>query len=174
MDRSEERLQLVLEYTNLSDETDKLHNRDSLSGYDNSELNCLDAIGRLEQPNVTALAGEMRMTKGAISKILRKLSDKDAVEPYQLGSNRQKIFYRLTDAGQELFDAHRERHRGWEERELLFFRSLSEGNCRGPYASSTTTILICVPGWENNNALKIAEERWNDPSLFRFFQGLMP
>ena len=69
MDRSEELLQLVLEYTNLSDKTDKLHNRDSLSGYDNSELNCLDAIGCLEQPNVTALAGEMRMTKGAISKI---------------------------------------------------------------------------------------------------------
>ena len=84
MDRSEELLQLVLEYTNLSDETDKLHNRDSLSGYDNSELNCLDAIGRLEQPNVTALAGEMRMTKGAISKILHKLSDKGAVESYRL------------------------------------------------------------------------------------------
>ena len=83
MDRSEELLQLVLEYTNLSDETDKLHNRDSLSGYDNSELNCLDAIGR------------------------------------------------LTDAGQELFDAHRERHRGWEERELLFFRSLSEEELSG-------------------------------------------
>lgn len=131
MDRSEELLQLVLEYTNLSDETDKLHNRDSLSGYDNSELNCLDAIGRLEQPNVTALAGEMRMTKGAISKILRKLSDKGAVEPYQLGSNRQKIFYRLTDAGQELFDVHRERHRGWEKRELLFFRSLSEEELSG-------------------------------------------
>ena len=171
MDRSEELLQLVLEYTNLSDETDKLHNRDSLSGYDNSELNCLDAIGRLEQPNVTALAGEMRMTKGAISKILRKLSDKDAVEPYQLGSNRQKIFYRLTDAGQELFDAHRERHRGWEERELFFFRSLSEEELSGAIRL-TTTIPICVPGWEKNNALKIAEERWNDPSLFRFFQGL--
>ena len=97
-----------------------------MCGYDNSELNCLDAIGRLEQPNVTALAGEMRMTKGAISKILRKLSDKDAVEPYQLGTNRQRIFYRLTDTGHVLFDAHRERHRGWEERELSFFRSLSE------------------------------------------------
>ena len=80
---------------------------------------------------LTALAGEMRMTKGAISKILRKLADKGAVEPYQLGSNRQKIFYRLTDAGQELFDAHRERHRGWEERELLFFRSLSEEELSG-------------------------------------------
>ena len=126
MDRSEELLQLVLEYTNLSDESDKLHSRDTLSGYDNSELNCLDAVGRTEHPNVTALAEEMRMTKGAISKILRKLSDKGAVEPYQLGANRQRIFYRLTDAGQILFDAHRERHRGWEERELSFFRSLSE------------------------------------------------
>lgn len=126
MDRSEELLQLVLEYTNLSDESDKLHSRDTLSGYDNSELNCLDAVGRTEHPNVTALAEEMRMTKGAISKILHKLSDKGAVEPYQLGANRQRIFYRLTDAGQILFDAHRERHRGWEERELSFFRSLSE------------------------------------------------
>lgn len=126
MDRSEELLQLVLEYTNLSDETDKLHSRDTLSGYDNSELNCLDAVGRMEHPNVTALAEEMRMTKGAISKILRKLSDKGAVGPYQLGANRQKVFYRLTDAGQVLFDAHRERHRGWEERELAFFRSLPE------------------------------------------------
>ena len=126
MDRSEELLQLVLEYTNLSDETDKLHSRDNLSGYDHSELNCLDAIGRMEHPNVTALAEEMRMTKGAISKILRKLSDKGAVEPYQLGANRQKVFYRLTDIGQVLFDAHRERHRGWEERELSFFRSLPE------------------------------------------------
>mgnify|MGYP000021383968 CR=1 FL=1 len=76
MDRSEELLQLVLEYTNLSDKTDKLHNRDSLSGYDNSELNCLDAIGCLEQPNVTALAGEMRMTKGAIS--LRRCQKQNA------------------------------------------------------------------------------------------------
>ena len=169
MDRSEELLQLVLEYTNLSDETDKLHNRDSLSGYDNSELNCLDAIGRLEQPNVTALAGEMRMTKGAISKILRKLSDKGAVEPYQLGSNRQKIFYRLTDAGQELFAAHRERHRGWSA-SFCSSALCPRRNCREPYASSTTTIPICVHGWEKNNALKIAEERWNDPSLFRFFR----
>ena len=132
MDRSEELLQLVLEYTNLSDETDKLHNRDSLSGYDNSELNCLDAIGRLEQPNVTALAGEMRMTKGAISKILRKLSDKDAVEPYQRGSNRQKIFYRLTDAGCRSRSSIPQTFRILYSLEFsLFFRSLSEEELSG-------------------------------------------
>ena len=124
MDRSEELLQLVLESTNLSDETDKLHNRDSLSGYDNSELNCLDAIGRLDQPNVTALAGEMSATAAGRSASFCS----SALCPRR--------------------------------------------NCREPYASSTTTIPISVPGWEKNNALKIAEERWNDPSLFRFFQGL--
>ena len=51
MDRSEELLQLVLEYTNLSDESDKLHSRDTLSGDDNAELNCLDAIGQ-ERPRL--------------------------------------------------------------------------------------------------------------------------
>ena len=64
MDRSEELLQLVLEYTNLSDETDKLHNRDSLSGYDNSELNCLDAIGRLEQPRMPCFSRTSRRWPG--------------------------------------------------------------------------------------------------------------
>ena len=126
MDRCELLLDLLLEYTNLAEINDDIHNVPDLTGYNNSELNCLDAVGRTEHPNVTALAEEMRMTKGAISKILRKLSDKGAVEPYQLGTNRQRIFYRLTDAGQILFDTHRERHRGWEERELSFFRSLSE------------------------------------------------
>ena len=126
MDHSAELLQLLLTYSNLSNEVEKLNDRETLAGYDNSELNCLDAIGRREHPNVTALAETMRMTKGAVSKILRKLSEKGAVEPYQLGANRQKIYYRLTDSGRVLFEAHHERHRRWEERELTFFRSLPE------------------------------------------------
>ena len=126
MDHSTELLQLLLIYSNLSDEVGKLNDRETLAGFDNSELNCLDGIGRMEHPNVTALAEAMRMTKGAVSKILRKLSEKGAVEPYQLGDNRQKVFYRLTGEGRVLFAAHRERHRRWEERELGFFRSLPE------------------------------------------------
>ena len=123
---SEELLRLVLEYSNLSEENDKMNNRKSLEGFDNSELNCLDCIGRSENPNVTSLADEMRMTKGAVSKILKKLSEKNAVETYRLDGNRQKIYFRLNDVGRELFNAHRERHRLWEERELAFFRSLPE------------------------------------------------
>ena len=126
MDHSRELLQLVLEYSNLSEENDKMNTRESLSGYDNSELNCLDCVGRMGHPNVTAIAEEMRMTKGAVSKILRKLSDKKAVEAYQQEPNRQKIYYRLTAAGAALFDEHRDRHRRWEEREMAFFRSLPE------------------------------------------------
>ncbi len=123
---SEKLLRLVLEYSNLSEENDKMNNRKSLEVFDNSELNCLDCIGRSENPNVTSLADEMHMTKGAVSKILKKLSEKNAVETYRLDGNRQKIYFRLNDVGLELFNAHRERHRLWEERELAFFRSLPE------------------------------------------------
>lgn len=127
MDNSRELLQLILEYTNLSEQTDKLNSRETLSGYDNSELNCLDCVGRMDFPNVTAIAEEMRMTKGAVSKILRKLLDKNAVEAYQQKPNRQKVYYRLTAVGAALFAEHRDRHRRWEEREMVYFRSLPEG-----------------------------------------------
>lgn len=126
MDRCELLLKLLLEYINLSDLNDDAHNREDLVGYDNSELNCLDCIGRMENPNVTSIAAKMGMTKGAISKITKKLLDKEAIETYQLGDNRQKVFYKLTEKGRALFAAHEERHRQWQDRELSFLHTISE------------------------------------------------
>jgi len=126
MDRCEFLLELMLEYCNLSELNDAANNRADLLGYDNSELNCLDCIGRLEHPNVTTIAEKMGMTKGAISKIARKLLDKNAIASYRLDDNRQKVFYRLTEKGKALFSAHEERHRLWHERELSFLRTLPE------------------------------------------------
>ena len=51
-----------------------------LDAFGYSETHCIDAIGRLELPNVTKIAGQMRMTRGAISKMTRKLLDKGLIE----------------------------------------------------------------------------------------------
>mgnify|MGYP002774489331 CR=1 FL=1 len=109
MDRCELLLDLLLEYTNLAEINDDIHNVPDLTGYDNSELNCLDCIGRMKDPNVTSIAEAMNMTKGAISKIIRKLSDK----------------------GKTLFAAHKARHNQWRNREAAFFRTLSETDREG-------------------------------------------
>ncbi len=100
MDRCELLLDLLLEYTNLAEINDDIHNVPDLTGYNNSELNCLDCIGRMKDPNVTSIAEAMNMTKGAISKIIRKLSDKGTLVDYQLDGNRQKVYYTLSDKGE--------------------------------------------------------------------------
>jgi len=126
MDTSRELLELFLQYANNDAELTRRNNRMELMGYDHSELNCIDCIGTMDAPNVTAIAARMHMTRGGISKIIRKLQDKQLIDCYQLPENRKKIFYTLTDAGKTLLESHRERHKKWELVKRRFFDSLSE------------------------------------------------
>jgi len=44
-----------------------------LEEYSYSETHCIDYIGKTELPNVTKIADNMQMTRGAISKMTKKL-----------------------------------------------------------------------------------------------------
>ena len=124
MKKSRLLLEQFRRYANNADMMTKLHSTGELTGYGNSELNCLDCIGSMSLPNAARIAEAMEMTRSAISKILRKLTAKDAVASYQLPDNQKEIYYRLTPLGRELFKAHRLRHQGWEDRDQAFFDSL--------------------------------------------------
>ena len=78
MTKSELILEQFRRYANSADIMSKLHSREILSGYGNSELNCIDCIGRMKHPNAARIADEMDLTRSAVSKILRKLIAKDA------------------------------------------------------------------------------------------------
>lgn len=88
-----------------------------------SELHCIDAVGRLERPNVTNIATELGMTRGAISKITRRLMTRELLRSYSLESNRKEIYFSLTEKGKRVFDEHRKGHLAWEKRDLGFLRS---------------------------------------------------
>lgn len=125
-DKDNELLHQLLCYTHNSDILSSLDSNVDLPDIDNSGLNCIDCIGRLDYPNVTAISEELFMTRGAISKIVKKLINNGYVIPYQLPDNKQKIFYRLTGSGWELYEMHRLRHKKWEQRELGFFKQFDE------------------------------------------------
>lgn len=95
-----------LRYANTQDMLLKIHSGEILMGYGNSELNCLDCIGRLKHPNASVIAEKMGMTRSAISKILRKLLGKSAVVSYQLPGNQKEIYYKLTAYGREVYKQH--------------------------------------------------------------------
>ena len=91
-----------------------------LDEYGYSETHCIDFIGRLELPNVTKIAEHMRMTRGAISKMTKKLLAKGMIEKYTLETNKKEIYFRLTEQGRLVFEEHAKRHRLWEKRDMEF------------------------------------------------------
>ena len=61
----------------------KLTEGKCLDEYGYSETHCIDYIGRLELPNVTKIAEHMGMTRGAISKMTKKLLTKGKTHNFQ-------------------------------------------------------------------------------------------
>ena len=103
----------------------KLTEDEKLHGYNYSEIHTIAAIGDLKEPNVTQIASYMNVTRGAISKITKKLLEQNLIESYQQEGNRQKIFFRLTKSGQFLHDEHEKRHNLWLKRDDDFIKQFS-------------------------------------------------
>lgn len=103
---------IVDELTRITERADIFrHARDEFfQGISLAEMHCMHWIGLTGQPNVTKIAERMRMTRGAISKIVKKLIGKELVESYQILKNKKEIYFRLTDNGRRLFDEHLQCH----------------------------------------------------------------
>lgn len=103
----------------------KLTENICLEEYSYSETHCIDYIGKTELPNVTKIAEHMQMTRGAISKMTKKLLAKGLIDKYTLESNKKEVYFRLTKSGVELYKEHEKRHRLWEQRDSKFLERYS-------------------------------------------------
>ncbi|MCR6546656.1 MarR family transcriptional regulator [Dehalobacterium formicoaceticum] len=120
---------LLSKYLEMHDKDDILTKSDSrylIEGYGVSETNCVDKIGVLDQPNVTKIAKELNLSRGAVSKIIKKLISSGDVVSYQNPGNKKEIYYQLTEKGQLLFIEHQKRHESWKERQLKFFENMQQ------------------------------------------------
>ena len=62
-------------------------------------VSCSEAVQQIQDPNVTELARTLRLTKGAISKTVRKLQAQKPVESHKREDNRQKSLLRCDREG---------------------------------------------------------------------------
>jgi DNA-binding MarR family transcriptional regulator len=113
-------MNLFVQYMEKQEILSKLTEDEKLHGYHYSEIHTIAAIGDLAEPNVTQIANYMNVTRGAISKIAKKLLEQNLIEAYQRDGNKQKIFFRLTKSGQFLYDEHEKRHNLWLKRDHAF------------------------------------------------------
>ncbi|WP_379161577.1 MarR family transcriptional regulator [Paenibacillus sp. sgz5001063] len=99
---------------------------DSLKGYKPSEVHCIESIERNVDPNVTKLAESLYMTKGAISKLTKKLMEKGLIEGYQKPDNKKEIYFRLTEQGKKIYIIHEDLHQEFQERDKDIFEQVTE------------------------------------------------
>jgi DNA-binding MarR family transcriptional regulator len=104
----------------------KVKMEDSLKGYKSSEVHCIEYIGRNVDSNVTKLAESFYMTRGAISKITKKLIKKGIIESYQKPDNKKEIYFRLTEQGKVTYKIHEELHKEFQERDKAVFEQVTE------------------------------------------------
>jgi DNA-binding MarR family transcriptional regulator len=97
-----------------------------LEGLNLAEAHCIDRIGSIEKPNVTKVAKELGLTRGAISKISKKLLDKLLIESYQDPNNRKEIYFRLTRNGKDIFRKHQSIHKEVRNEWLSLFERYSD------------------------------------------------
>ena len=100
--------------------------KDSLKAYKPSEVHCVEHIGKNEDANVTKLAESFYMTRGAISKLTRKLMDKGLIKSYRKPDNKKEIYFKLTAHGQEVFRVHEQLHREAGARDKAVFEQINE------------------------------------------------
>ncbi len=99
---------------------------EALKGYKSSEVHCIEYVGKNKDVNVTKLAEAFYMTRGAMSKVTRKLIGKGIIESYQKSGNRKEIYFRLTDKGQEVFHMHERIHEEFRDRDKAIFDQVTE------------------------------------------------
>lgn len=72
-----------------------------------SSLHVLDVIYTYESIRGADIARDMEITKGAVSKITRKLLDQALIQKTQLPDNLKEIYFSVTPLGAELAELHR-------------------------------------------------------------------
>lgn len=97
-----------------------------LKGYTATEVHCVQAIQEIDNPNVQKLSRELYMTRGAISKLMKKLLAKELIESYQREDNKKEIYYKLTSKGYEVFTIHERLHAQFQERDRQVFDNIKD------------------------------------------------
>jgi len=121
-------MKIIHYFTRIQERADifKYHQEEIFAGLNMAEVHCIDQIGSLEYANVTKVANAMSMTRGAISKISKKLLNKQLIESYQKPENNKEIYFCLTASGKLIYDEHKVCHEQAKLRKLKLLSVYSE------------------------------------------------
>jgi len=98
---------------------------DVFRGIHLAEVHCIDWIGTIDHANVTKIAREMGLTKGAVCKISKKLVAKGFIKRYRGPENNKEVYYRLTGEGRLAYLEHKKCHNQARQEKLSILAAYS-------------------------------------------------
>lgn len=104
----------------------KLSKKEFLPDYHYTEIKCIALIGSMEDSNVTRLSEASYMTRGGISKTIKKLLSYGVIESYQKPENKKEIYYKLTSTGKNILKEIDNFTGALRERDKIVFNGLNE------------------------------------------------
>lgn len=130
--------------------------KNNLSEYNPSEIHFIDYVGNNKDANVTILANNFYMTRGAISRLSKKLIAKELIESYQKEDNQKEIYFRLTNKGIDIFNTHNKVHNEILKRDRKVFDAINDNDYK--------TIINFIDYYRNHleNELKHLNIRESD------------
>jgi DNA-binding MarR family transcriptional regulator len=75
-----------------------------------SECHVIACIAKNSQINGIEIAKQLGMTRGGISKIATRLTNKKLITTYRDETNQKKVFYKLTPLGEKVNEIHEQLH----------------------------------------------------------------
>lgn len=103
-----------------------LINEKLIKEYSAIEIHCVDIIGKQQFINGKQLAQKLCITKGAVSKLTKRLQIKGVLHYFKKEDNQKEKYFQLTDEGWVLFRQHGIAHKKWIERDEAFLSDISQ------------------------------------------------
>ncbi len=119
---------LIKSLLSLAEELDlEIKNTDgTLRNFTVNEMHCIDYIGTLKNPNVTKLSTALNLTRGGVSRLIKRLILQAAITTYTQQNNKKEIYYSLTPLGKKVFVAHKHLHEACHQYDSQFFKQFSQ------------------------------------------------
>ena len=91
-----------------------------------SEIHIINVIGYNDDIHISEIARKFGVTKGAISKTIKKLERKGLVEKRIDKTNNTRTLVRLTDKGMKAYYAHERYHNEYDRDMFSYLESLTD------------------------------------------------
>jgi len=75
-----------------------------------ADMHMLEMLGRHPDVRIVEISDMTGLTKGTISKTIKRLLNKKLIVRYQIEGNKKDVYYNLTKLGWEVFNGHDRHH----------------------------------------------------------------